>query len=107
MIFIEASGCYGHNGADDAAADAAILSQAVGRPVRVQWMRYDEHGWEPLGPAMVMEVRGGLDAQGNVVAWDYQVWTPTHSSRPNGSGPSEYSSSGWYRSIISVTASSQ
>jgi nicotinate dehydrogenase subunit B len=88
VIFTEASGCYGHNGADDAAADAAILSQAVGRPVRVQWMRYDEHGWEPLGPAMVMEVRGGLDAQGNVVAWDYHVWTPTHSSRPNGSAGS-------------------
>jgi nicotinate dehydrogenase subunit B len=88
VIFTEASGCYGHNGADDAAADAAILSQAVERPVRVQWMRYDEHGWEPLGPAMVMEVRGGLDTQGNVVAWDYHVWTPTHSSRPNGSAGS-------------------
>jgi nicotinate dehydrogenase subunit B len=88
VIFTEASGCYGHNGADDAAADAAILSQAVGRPVRVQWMRYDENGWEPLGPAMVMEVRGGLDAEGNVVAWDYHVWTPTHSSRPNGSAGS-------------------
>ena len=88
VIFVEASGCYGHNGADDAAADAAILSQAVGQPVRVQWMRDDEHGWEPLGPAMVMDVRGGLDAQGNVAAWDYQVWTPTHSSRPNGSAGS-------------------
>ena len=68
VIFVEASGCYGHNGADDAAADAAILSQAVGQPVRVQWMRDDEHGWEPLGPAMVMDVRGGLDAQGNITA---------------------------------------
>jgi CO/xanthine dehydrogenase Mo-binding subunit len=84
VIFVEAAGCYGHNAADDAAADAALLSQAVGKPVRVQWMRHDEHGWEPLGPAMVMDVRGGLDAQGNVAAWDYQVWTPTHSSRPNG-----------------------
>ena len=85
VVFVEASGCYGHNGADDAAADAALLSQVVGKPVRVQWMRHDEHGWEPLGPAMVMDVRGGVDSQGNVVAWDYQVWTPTHSSRPNGS----------------------
>ena len=85
VVFVEASGCYGHNGADDAAADAALLAQAVGRPVRVQWMRHDEHGWEPLGPAMVIDVRGGVDSQGNVVAWDYQVWTPTHSSRPNGS----------------------
>jgi nicotinate dehydrogenase subunit B len=88
VIYIEAAGCYGHNAADDAAADAALLSQAVGKPVRVQWMRYDEHAWEPLGPAMVMEVRGGLDTQGNVTAWDYQVWTPTHSSRPNGSAGS-------------------
>jgi CO/xanthine dehydrogenase Mo-binding subunit len=49
VVFVEASGCYGHNGADDAAADAALLAQAVGKPVRVQWMRHDEHGWEPLG----------------------------------------------------------
>jgi nicotinate dehydrogenase subunit B len=88
VVFVEASGCYGHNGADDAAADAALLAQAVGKPVRIQWMRYDEHAWEPLGPAMVMDVRGGVDSQGNVVAWDYQVWTPTHSSRPNGSAGS-------------------
>ena len=82
VIFAEASGCYGHNGVDDAAADAALLSQAVGKPVRVQWMRHDEHAWEPKGPAMVMDVRGGLDARGAVTAWDYQVWTPTHSTRP-------------------------
>ncbi len=81
---MEGSGCYGHNGFDDAAADAALLSKAVGKPVRVQWMRQDEHAWEPKGPAMVMEVKGGLDAQGNVVAWDYGVWTPTHSTRPGG-----------------------
>ncbi len=88
VIYVEAAGCYGHNAADDAAADAALLSQAVGKPVRVQWMRHDEHAWEPLGPAMVMEVRGGLDAQGNIVAWDFHGWTPTHSSRPNGSAGS-------------------
>ncbi len=84
IIWVEASGCYGHNGADDAAADAALLSQAVGKPVRVQWMRQDEHGWDPKGPAMVMEVQGGLDAQGGIAAWDYGVWTPTHSTRPDG-----------------------
>ena len=84
VIYVEGSGCYGHDGADDAAADAALLSQAVGKPVRVQWMRHDEHGWEPKGPAMVMEVHGGLDAKGNVIAWDYSAWTPTHSTRPGG-----------------------
>ena len=50
---------------DDAAADAALLSEIVGKPVRVQWTRHDEHGWEPLGPAMVIDVAGGLDSQGN------------------------------------------
>jgi len=84
VIFAEASGCYGHNGADDAAADAAVLSRAVGRPVRVQWTRADEHGHEPKGPAMLMRVRGALDAQQSVAAWDYAVWTPTHSRRPGG-----------------------
>jgi CO/xanthine dehydrogenase Mo-binding subunit len=84
VIWVEGSGCYGHNGADDAAADAALLSQAVGRPVRVQWMRHDEHGWEPKGPAMVMAVRAGLGPGGMIVGWDYTVVTPTHSTRPGG-----------------------
>jgi nicotinate dehydrogenase subunit B len=84
VIYVEGAGCYGHNGADDAAGDAALLSKAVHQPVRVQWMRQDEHGWEPKGPAMLMEVRGALDDQGNVAAWDYGVWTPTHSTRPGG-----------------------
>jgi nicotinate dehydrogenase subunit B len=88
VVYIEAAGCYGHNAADDAAADAALLSQSVEKPVRVQWMRADEHAWEPLGPAMVIDVRGALDAQGNVAAWDFHGWTPTHSGRPNGSAGS-------------------
>jgi nicotinate dehydrogenase subunit B len=83
VIWTEGSGCYGHNGSDDAAADAALLSQSVGRPVRVQWSRADEHGWEPKGVAMVMEVSGGVDGSGRIVGWDYAVWTPTHSSRPS------------------------
>ena len=87
LIWVEGSGCYGHNGADDVTADAALLSQATGKPVRVQWMRHDEHGNEPKGAAMVMEVRGGLDAQGSVAAWDYQVWSPGHAGRPAGDGP--------------------
>jgi CO/xanthine dehydrogenase Mo-binding subunit len=84
VIYVEAAGCYGHNGADDVAADAALLSKAVGKPVRVQWMRQDEHGWEPLGPAMSHALRGGLDSHGRVVAWDHTVWTPSHSGRPGG-----------------------
>ena len=84
LVYMEASGCYGHNGADDCAADAAVLSQAVGAPVRVQWMRQDEFAWEPKGPQMLSHLRGGLDAQGNALAWDYEVWTPTHLTRPDG-----------------------
>lgn len=81
----EGAGCYGHNGADDVAGDAALLSRAVdGRPVRVQWMREDEHRWEPYGSAMVMRPRGGLDADGNIVGLDYGVWSHAYSTRPPG-----------------------
>ena len=84
VIWTEGSGCYGHNGSDDAAADAALMSQLAGKPVRAQWSRADEHGWEPKGVAMVMDVSAGLDEGGKIVGWDYAVWTPTHSSRPSG-----------------------
>jgi len=82
VIHVEGAGCYGHNGFDDAAADAALLARAVKRPVRVQWSRADEFIWEPKAPAMVMELHGGLDEQGNVVAWDDHVWSPSHTTRP-------------------------
>jgi nicotinate dehydrogenase subunit B len=86
-IHVEGSGCYGHNGADDAAADAALVARAVpGRPVRVQWTREQEHGWEPYGPAMVTKVAAGLDGNGNIVDWEYGVWSNTHSMRPGGAG---------------------
>jgi CO/xanthine dehydrogenase Mo-binding subunit len=84
VIYVEGAGCYGHNGADDVAADAALMSQIVRAPVRVQWMRWDEHGWEPLGPAMAHTMQGALDAGGNVTAWSHTVWTPPHNSRPGG-----------------------
>jgi len=86
VIYAEGAGCYGHNGADDAAADAALMSQLVGRPVRVQWMRWDEHAWEPLGPAMAHTLKGALDSRNNVVAWSHTVNSPPHSSRPGGGG---------------------
>ena len=86
-IHVEGSGCYGHNGADDAAADAALIARALpGRPVRVQWMREQEHAWEPYGPAMVTKVSAALDAAGDIVDWDYGVWSNTHSTRPGGAG---------------------
>ncbi|MCL4395230.1 MAG: molybdopterin-dependent oxidoreductase [Chloroflexi bacterium] len=82
VIHAEGAGAYGHNGADDVAADAAVLSRAVGRPVRVQWSRQNEFAWEPYGPAMVMQAHGGLDARGRMIALDYAVWSPTHTNRP-------------------------
>ncbi len=87
VIHNEGSGCYGHNGADDAAADAALIAAALpGRPVRVQWMRQQEHGWEPYGTAMTTMMRGGVDSSGSIVAWDYQFWSQTHATRPGGAG---------------------
>jgi nicotinate dehydrogenase subunit B len=83
--YVEGSGCYGHNGSDDAAADAALLSQAVGAPVRVQWMRDQEHGWDPKGPAMIVSHSAALDAaQQKIAAWRTDVWSPSHSTRPQG-----------------------
>jgi nicotinate dehydrogenase subunit B len=83
--YLEAAGCYGHNGADDAAADAALLSQAVGKPVRVQWMRDQEHGWDPKGPAMVVTHAAELgDKREHISAWTTEVWSPSHTARPDG-----------------------
>jgi nicotinate dehydrogenase subunit B len=76
MIRHEASGCYGRNCADDVAADAALLSRAVGRPVRVQLSREQEHAWEPKGPACLISIDGNLDAQGNIGAYDFENWWP-------------------------------
>jgi nicotinate dehydrogenase subunit B len=85
-IHAEGSGCYGHNGADDVALDAALLARATGgRPVKLQWMREDEFMWEPYGSAMVMKLSGGIDAQGNIVAWSHELWSHPHSTRPGSS----------------------
>ncbi len=75
--WFEAAGAYGRNGLDHAVADAAIMSKAVGKPVRVQWMRWDEHGWEPKGPPIVQHLEAAIDAQGKVSAWKHHVWVPT------------------------------
>lgn len=75
--WVEGSGAYGRNGLEQVVADAAVMSQAAHRPVRVQWMRWDEHGWEPKGPPLVQDLRGALDDQGRVVAWQHHVWLPT------------------------------
>jgi nicotinate dehydrogenase subunit B len=71
LLYREGSGSYGRLETDDVAEDAALMSRAVGKPVRVQWMREDEHAWDPKGPAQLTTVRAGVDAQGNVTAWDF------------------------------------
>ncbi len=75
-IYIDGSGCYGRNGHEDAAADAALLARAVGHPVRVQWMRADEHGWDPKGPPTLLDLRAGLDLGGKVSAWESELFIP-------------------------------
>ncbi|HZP99487.1 MAG TPA: molybdopterin cofactor-binding domain-containing protein [Reyranella sp.] len=82
-IHVEGSGCYGHNGADDVAADAALAAQAVpARPVRLQWMREQEHGFEPLGSAMTVELKAQLDGDGKIAQWKHEVWSNGHNGRP-------------------------
>jgi CO/xanthine dehydrogenase Mo-binding subunit len=79
VIYHEASGSYGRMSTDDGAEDAALMSRAVGAPVRVQWSRQDEHGWEPKGPAQLDEVKAAVDGDGKLIAWDFtdygQPWT--------------------------------
>ena len=82
-VHMEGAGCYGHNGADDAAFDAALLARALpGRPVRVQWMRDDEFMWEPFGSAMDIKLHAGLSSAGNIVDWQHELWSYPHARRP-------------------------
>ena len=79
----EGAGCYGHNGADDVALDAALLARAAnGRPVKLQWMREDEFAWEPYGPAMALDLEARLDASGSIVSWKHELWSNGHTNRP-------------------------
>ena len=82
VIFRRGSGCYGINGADAVTFDAALLSQAVGKPVRIQLTRKDEMAWENYGFAFTIDERAGLDAQGNIIAWDHEAWSPVLGNRP-------------------------
>ncbi len=76
VIYLDGAGCYGMNGHDDAAADAVLLSKAVGRPVRVQWSREDELGWDPKGPPQLLDLQATLAADGRIDAWQTDMWVP-------------------------------
>jgi CO/xanthine dehydrogenase Mo-binding subunit len=82
VIHRDGAGCYGHNGADDVALDAALLARACGRPVLAQWTREDELAWSPYGSAMVVRVGAALDAANRVVEWRHEIWSHTHIKRP-------------------------
>jgi nicotinate dehydrogenase subunit B len=87
VIHMPGAGCYGHNGADDAALDAALVARAVpGAPVKLQWMRDDEFAWAPFGPAMAMRVEAALASDGTIVDWSYDVWSNSHAMRPGQAG---------------------
>ena len=84
---VQGSGCYGHNGADDAAADAAIIAvQKPGTPIRVRWRREEEFIYEPKTPAMIVKVRALLDEAGKPADWTQEIWSPTHNLRPGAGG---------------------
>jgi CO/xanthine dehydrogenase Mo-binding subunit len=76
LIYLDGAGCYGMNGHEDAAADAAILSRAVGRPVRVQWSREDELGFDPKGPPQLLDISGTVGPDGRILAWRTEMWLP-------------------------------
>jgi nicotinate dehydrogenase subunit B len=91
VIHAPGAGCYGHNGADDAAFDAALVASALpGRPVLLKWSRADEHGWEPYGSAMSVALSASLDGDGRVATWTHETYSDTHVSRtqpgPGGRG---------------------
>jgi CO/xanthine dehydrogenase Mo-binding subunit len=84
LVHVPGAGCYGHNGADDVALDAALAARAVpGRPIMLKWERADEHAWEPFGSAMQIELQASLDDTGRVIYWNHETFSDTHMSRPS------------------------
>jgi CO/xanthine dehydrogenase Mo-binding subunit len=82
---VPGAGCFGHNGADDVAAEAALLAVKIpGKHIRLQWSRQEEHAWEPYGSAMLMDASATLDGNGKISHWQYALWSDTHSTRPGG-----------------------
>jgi nicotinate dehydrogenase subunit B len=82
VIHAMGAGCYGHNGADDVALDAALLARAAGKPVMCRWSRADEMSWSPFGAPMRIALSAGLDASGRIAEWSHDVWSPPHVARP-------------------------
>jgi nicotinate dehydrogenase subunit B len=83
-IFVEGAGCYGRNGADDCSSEAALIAKQIGRPVRLQWMRGDEHGWDPKGPPILLDYRADIDGEGRIVAWESDIFLPERPMKRSG-----------------------
>ena len=83
-IYVEGAGCYGRNGSDDCSSEAALIAKEVARPVRLQWMRSDEHGWDPKGPPVLLDYRASIDDQGRIVAWESDIYMPERPMRRSG-----------------------
>ncbi len=97
VVHVPGAGCYGHNGADDVALDAALAARAVpGRPVLLKWERDDEHAWEPYGPAMQMELQASLDDAGGVIYWSHDTYSDTHTARPSAHGDHSRLLAAWH-----------
>jgi nicotinate dehydrogenase subunit B len=82
VIHVQGAGCYGHNGADDVALDAALLARGTNAPVMCLWSRADELSWSPLGSPMRIELKAAVDENGTIAEWEHAVWSPPHISRP-------------------------
>jgi CO/xanthine dehydrogenase Mo-binding subunit len=83
LIHVPGAGCYGHNGADDAALDAALIARSIPeKPVLLKWSRADEHAWEPYGSCMAVDLCASLDVAGSVIAWSHDTYSDTHMARP-------------------------
>jgi CO/xanthine dehydrogenase Mo-binding subunit/aerobic-type carbon monoxide dehydrogenase small subunit (CoxS/CutS family) len=96
-VHMEGPGCFGHNGADDVALDAALLARALpGRPVSLKWMRVDENTWEPYGPATVIQMQASLDREGAVMDWNHDVWGYTHMGRALPTGDTSGLLAAWH-----------
>jgi CO/xanthine dehydrogenase Mo-binding subunit/aerobic-type carbon monoxide dehydrogenase small subunit (CoxS/CutS family) len=97
VVHVQGPGCYGHNGADDAALDAALLARALpGRPVSLKWTRADEHAWEPYGPAAVFQMQASLNSAGDVIDWNHDVWGYTTIGRPRPSADTSGMLAAWH-----------
>jgi CO/xanthine dehydrogenase Mo-binding subunit len=83
-IYVEGAGCYGRNGSDDCSSEAALIAKEIGKPVRLQWMREDEHGWDPKGPPSLLDYRASIDDQGRIAAWESDIFMPERPMRRSG-----------------------